>query len=400
LNAFDDEEVDELNEDDDDTEENEDIVIPEIDEESIPDLENSSDDEIFEDNDEDLTEFDDEEVDELNEDDDDTEENEDIVIPEIDEESIPDLEEGQILVKVLYLSFDPTQRGWLNDVKSYVPPVQIGEVMRAGSVGQVIDSRDSNFKSGDIVQGSFGWQEYATVNSSSGIMPIQKVPEGIPPTSALSIYGITGLTAFFGMVDIGKPVEGDTVLVSGAAGATGSVAGQIARIKGAKNVIGIAGGSDKCNWVVNEAGFDSCIDYKNEDVAARIAELAPKGIDIYFDNVGGNILEIALAAIAQNARIVMCGGISSGYTMESLPPGPSTLTNLIIQRGRMEGFIVLDFADRFLEAIIALGTWVSEGKIVYQEDIAEGLENCPETLARLFEGKNLGKQLLKIADVV
>ena len=319
---------------------------------------------------------------------------------ELVEENVPDLEEGEILVKVLYLSFDPTQRGWLNDVKSYVPPVQIGEVMRAGSVGQVVDSRDSNFKSGDIVQGSFGWQEYAAVNSSSGIMPIQKVPEGIPPTSALSIYGITGLTAFFGMVDIGKPVEGDTVLVSGAAGATGSVAGQIARIKGAKNVIGIAGGSEKCNWVVNEAGFDSCIDYKNEDVAARIAELAPKGIDIYFDNVGGNILEIALAAIAQNARIVMCGGISSGYTMESLPPGPSTLTNLIIQRGRMEGFIVLDFADRFLEAIIALGTWVSEGKIVYQEDIAEGLENCPETLARLFEGKNLGKQLLKIADVV
>ena len=163
-------------------------------------------------------------------------------------------------------------------------------------------------------------------------MPIQKVPEGIPPTSALSIYGITGLTAFFGMVEIGQPVEGDTVLFSGAAGATGSVAGQIARIKGAKNVIGIAGGAEKCNWVVNEAGFDSCIDYRNEDVAARIAELAPKGIDIYFDNVGGNILEIALAAIAQNARIVMCGAISSGYTMESLPPGPSTLTNLIIQK--------------------------------------------------------------------
>lgn len=318
---------------------------------------------------------------------------------ELVEEQMPELQEGQILVKVLYLSFDPTQRGWLNDVKSYVPPVQIGEVMRASSVGQVIDSKDSNFVSGDLVQGTFGWQEYAAVNSSTGIMPIQKVPEGIPPTSALSIYGITGLTAFFGMVEIGQPVEGDTVLVSGAAGATGSVAGQIARIKGAKNVIGIAGGAEKCNWVVNEAGFDSCIDYRNEDVAARIAELAPKGIDIYFDNVGGNILEIALAAIAQNARIVMCGAISSGYTMESLPAGPSTLTNLIIQRGRMEGFIVLDYADRFLEAIIALGTWVSEGKIVYQEDIAEGLENCPSTLARLFEGKNLGKQLLKISDL-
>ena len=316
------------------------------------------------------------------------------------EEEVRDIEEGEFLIKNLYLSFDPAQRGWMEDRKSYVPPVGIGEVMRAGSVGQVIESNNPNFNVGDKVQGTFGWQEYAAVNSSSGIMPIQKVPEGIPPTSALSIYGITGLTAFFGMVDIGKPIEGDTVLVSGAAGATGSVAGQIARIKGAKNVIGIAGGSEKCNWVVNEAGFDSCIDYKNEDVAARIAELAPKGINVYFDNVGGNILEIALAAIAQNARIVMCGGISSGYTMESLPPGPSTLTNLIIQRGRMEGFIVLDFADRFLEAIIALGTWVSEGKIVYQEDIAEGLENCPETLARLFEGKNLGKQLLKIADVV
>ncbi len=317
---------------------------------------------------------------------------------ELVEEQVAELEEGQILVKVLYLSFDPTQRGWLNDVKSYVPPVQIGEVMRAGSVGQVIETRDSNFSNGDIVQGTFGWQEYAVVNGSSGIMPIQKVPEGIPPTSALSIYGITGLTAFFGMVEIGKPIEGDTVLVSGAAGATGSVAGQIARIKGAKNVIGIAGGPEKCNWVVNEAGFDSCIDYKNENVTTRITELAPKGIDVYFDNVGGSILETALGAIAQNARIVMCGGISSGYTMETLPPGPSTISNLIIQRGRMEGFIVLDFADRFLEAIIALGTWVSEGKIIYQEDIAEGLENCPETLARLFEGKNLGKQLLKISD--
>ena len=317
---------------------------------------------------------------------------------ELVEEQMTDLQDGQILVKVLYLSFDPTQRGWLNDVKSYIPPVQIGEVMRASSVGQVIDSKDSNFSSGDLVQGTFGWQEYVAVNSSSGMIPIQKIPEGIPPTSALSIYGITGLTAFFGMEEIGQPKEGDTVLVSGAAGATGSVAGQIARIKGASNVIGIAGGAEKCKWVVNEAGFDSCIDYKNEDVAARIAELAPKGIDVYFDNVGGKILEIALAAIAQNARIVMCGGISSGYTMDSLPPGPSTIMNLIIQRGRMEGFIVLDFADRFIEAIINLGTWVSEGKIVYQEDIAEGLENCPETLARLFEGKNLGKQLLKISD--
>ena len=185
-----------------------------------------------------------------------------------------DLQDGQILVKVLYLSFDPTQRGWLNDVKSYIPPVQIGEVMRASSVGQVIDSKDANFVSGDLVQGTFGWQEYAAVNSSTGIMPIQKVPEGIPPTSALSIYGITGLTAFFGMEEIGQPKEGDTVLVSGAAGATGSVAGQIARIKGAKNVIGIAGGAEKCDYVVNELGFDGCVDYKNESVVRGIKENA------------------------------------------------------------------------------------------------------------------------------
>jgi len=202
------------------------------------------------------------------------------------------------------------------------------------------------------------------------------------------------------MLDIGKPQEGDTVLVSGAGGATGSVAGQIAKIKGANKIIGIAGGSDKCKWVVEEAGYDHCIDYKNENVGQKITELAPEGLNIYFDNVGGPILESSLACIAQKARVVLCGGISSGYSMESLPPGPSTLMNLVIQRARMEGFIVIDYAERFPDAIIDLGRWVSEGKIVYREDIAEGLENCPETLGNLFKGKNLGKQLLKLANPV
>ena len=179
---------------------------------------------------------------------------------ELVEEEVRDIEEGEILVKNLYLSFDPTQRGWLNDVPSYIPPVQIGEVMRAGSVGKVIESKNQNFSEDDIVQGSFGWQEYAISGEGSGFMPPQKLPEGISPTSALSIYGITGLTAYFGMLDIGKPEQNDTVLVSGAAGATGSVAGQIAKIKGATNIIGIAGGPEKCKWVVEEAGFDSCID--------------------------------------------------------------------------------------------------------------------------------------------
>jgi hypothetical protein len=237
-------------------------------------------------------------------------------------------------------------------------------------------------------------------DGSSDFMPAQKIPEGIPPTSALSVFGVTGLTAYFGMLDIGKPQEGDTVLVSGAGGATGSVAGQIAKIKGASKIIGIAGGSDKCKWVVEEAGYDHCIDYKNENLGQKITELAPEGLNIYFDNVGGPILESSLACIAQKARVVLCGGISSGYSMESLPPGPSTLMNLVIQRARMEGFIVIDYAERFPDAIIDLGEWVGEGKIVYREDIAEGLENCPETLGNLFKGKNLGKQLLKLANPV
>ncbi|SUZ79560.1 uncharacterized protein METZ01_LOCUS32414 [marine metagenome] len=319
---------------------------------------------------------------------------------ELFEEEVLDIEEGQMLIKVLYLSFDPTQRGWLNDIPSYMPPVQIGEVMRAGAVGQVVESRNKNFTEGDLVQGSFGWQEYVVTDGSSDFMPAQKIPEGIPPTSALSVFGVTGLTAYFGMLDIGKPQEGDTVLVSGAGGATGSVAGQIAKIKGANKIIGIAGGSDKCKWVVEEAGYDHCIDYKNENVGQKITELAPEGLNIYFDNVGGPILESSLACIAQKARVVLCGGISSGYSMESLPPGPSTLMNLVIQRARMEGFIVIDYAERFPDAIIDLGRWVSEGKIVYREDIAEGLENCPETLGNLFKGKNLGKQLLKLANPV
>ena len=319
---------------------------------------------------------------------------------ELFEEEVLDIEEGQMLIKVLYLSFDPTQRGWLNDIPSYMPPVQIGEVMRAGAVGQVVESRNKNFTEGDLVQGSFGWQEYVVTDGSSDFMPAQKIPEGITPTSALSVFGVTGLTAYFGMLDIGKPQEGDTVLVSGAAGATGSVAGQIAKIKGASKIIGIAGGSDKCKWVVEEAGYDHCIDYKNENLGQKITELAPEGLNIYFDNVGGPILESSLACIAQKARVVLCGGISSGYSMESLPPGPSTLMNLVIQRARMEGFIVIDYAERFPDAIIDLGEWVGEGKIVYREDIAEGLENCPETLGNLFKGKNLGKQLLKLANPV
>ncbi len=311
---------------------------------------------------------------------------------------IPVVGAGQFLVRILYLSFDPTQRGWLNDVPSYLPPVAIGAVMRAGAVGQVVESAHDDFPVGTLVQGSFGWQDYYLSDGTTELGPVSILPPGVAPTAALSIYGVTGLTAYFGMLDVGVPEHGDVVLVSGAAGATGSVAGQIARIAGASKVIGIAGGAEKCAWVRDVAGFDACIDYKNENVVARLGEEAPKGLNIYFDNVGGPILEQALMFLALKARVVLCGGISSGYTMEGLPPGPSTYMNLVIQRARMEGFIVLDYQPRFSEAVVQLSTWVAQGKLRYAEDIVDGLEHAPETLNRLFEGRNFGKQLLKVGD--
>jgi NADPH-dependent curcumin reductase CurA len=311
------------------------------------------------------------------------------------ESPIPTPAEGQLLVRNLYLSFDPAMRGWMEDRKSYVPPVQIGEPMRCSSVAQVIESKSADFQTGDIVQGTFGWQDYAIVELP-GLIPVSKVPEGVPITLPLGALGVTGLTAYFGLLDLGEPKQGDTVVVSGAAGATGSIAGQIARLKGCR-VIGIAGGPDKCMCLPDDAGSDGAIDYKNDDVDARLRELCPKGVDIYFDNVGGRILEIVLGQIAQNARIVMCGGIS-GYNEKEPPAGPHNLMNLILQRARMEGFIVIDYIPRFGEAIKALAGWVMAGEIVHQEDIQEGLENAPATFQRLFQGKNLGKQLLKIAD--
>ena len=220
-----------------------------------------------------------------------------------DEEPIPEVGEGEFLVRNLLISFDPAQRGWINDVQSYVPPVQIGETMRAGAIGQVIESRNSNFQVGDLVNGTFGWQEFA-VSTGEGIMAARKLPPGADPEAALSVLGGTGMTAYFGMKEVGKPVAGDTVVVSGAAGATGSVAGQVARLLGASKVIGIAGGPEKCRWLTDEAKFDAAIDYKSEDVGARLDALAPDGVNVYFDNVGGPILDQCLARIAQGAQVV------------------------------------------------------------------------------------------------
>ena len=312
------------------------------------------------------------------------------------ENPIPTAGEGEVLVRNLYLSFDPTQRGWMEDRESYLPPVQIGEPMRAGSIGQVVESNHEGFSAGDLVQTTGGWQDFVVVSPESSVMGLNKIPEGVQPDMMLSVLGVTGLTAYFGLLDLGEPKEGETVLVSGAAGATGSVVGQIARIKGCR-VVGIAGGPEKCAWLKETAGFDDVIDYKNENVDEGIARTCPNKVDVFFDNVGGDILEAALNHINMRARVVLCGGISS-YNATAPVPGPTNLMNLVIMRARMEGFIVIDYMHKAGEAVQDLLGWIGAGDLTYQVDLQEGFDNIPDTLNRLFTGKNIGKQLLKIAD--
>lgn len=314
------------------------------------------------------------------------------------EEPVPELGDNEFLIRNLYFAFEPAMRGWLNDIESYVPPVGLGEVMRAGTVGQVVESNNPDFSPGDYVQGQLGWQEYGINNGEPSMMgAVSKIPEGIPPYLVLSALGGTGLTAYFGLLDVGKPKEGDVIVVSGAAGATGSIAGQIARINGASKVVGIAGGPEKCAWLTDELGFNAAIDYKSEDVGARLKEECPKGINVFFDNVGGDILDAALLNMAQNGRIVLCGGISS-YNEQELPPGPRNYMQLVIRRCTMEGFIVIDYLHKAADAIKVLSAWIDSGELKHGEDIQEGIENTPKTFLRLFEGKNKGKQLLKIAE--
>ena len=308
---------------------------------------------------------------------------------------VPALGDGDVLVETLYLSCDPTQRGWMEDRPSYMPPVAIGEVMRAGSVGRVIESRAASLAPGDLVEGMAGWQQYSVVKAG-GPFGATKLPAGTDPKLLMSVLGVTGLTAYFGLLDLGQPKAGETVVVSGAAGATGSIAGQIARLSGCR-VIGIAGGPEKCAWLTKQARFDAAIDYKRENVSARLRELAPQGVDVYFDNVGGDILDAVLEQIRMKARVVLCGGISA-YNEVTPPPGPRNLMNLVIQRGRMEGFIVIDYAAKFGAAREELKRWLDAGELVHQEDVVVGIERAPEALMRLFTGKNLGKQLIRVAD--
>lgn len=311
----------------------------------------------------------------------------------VEEADVPTAGPGEALAAVRYLSIDPTIRTWMDDAPGYLPPIGIGEVIRSGGIAEIVESNCPRYEPGQLVFGMTGWQEY--VVADAGERSMQVLPDGVPPGIAIGILGVTGMTAYFGVIDVGQVKEGDVVVISGAAGATGSAAGQIANVKGAKKVVGIAGGAEKCAYIVNELGFDEAIDYKNENVAARLAEACPDGIDLYFDNVGGSILNDCLANIAMRGRVVLCGAIST-YNSDGPPPGPSNYLNLLVRRGRMEGFIILDFLDRFPAAQMEMAGWIAEGKIKSSEHIVEGLENAPDALNLLFSGGNTGKVIVQL----
>lgn len=309
------------------------------------------------------------------------------------EEPLGDPAEGEVQVKVLYLSLDPAMRGWMNEGKSYIPPVGIGEVMRAGGVGRVIASKDKAFAVGDFVYGTLGIQEY-TVQTGAGLTKVD--PKVAPLPVYLGTLGIPGMTAYFGLLDVGQPQAGDTVVVSGAAGAVGSVVGQIAKIKGCR-AIGIAGSRDKCQYLTGELGFDAAIDYKAENVKDALRTHCPKGVNVYFDNVGGEILDTVLTQIARGARIVICGAISQ-YNNTDGVQGPRNYLSLLVNRASMKGMVVFDYADRYAQAGREMAGWMAAGKLKSREHVVAGLETFPETLLMLFKGENTGKLVLKVAD--
>jgi NADPH-dependent curcumin reductase CurA len=309
------------------------------------------------------------------------------------EEPLPELADGQVLVKTDYISLDPAMRGWMAEGRSYIPPVQIGEVMRAGTVGTIVESRGQKLAAGDHVSGWLGVQEYAVCDENA----VFKVDTAeIPLPKYLGALGMPGMTAYFGLLDVGAPKEGETVVVSGAAGAVGSVVGQIAKIKGCR-VVGIAGGPEKCGWILDELGFDAAIDYKSEDVGEALRKQCPEGIDVYFDNVGGDILDAALARLARGARVVICGAISQYNNLDAVK-GPSNYMSLLVNRARMEGFVVIDYMGRAPEATREMASWIAEGKLIAREDVVEGFDNFPEALQKLFRGENVGKLVLKVGE--
>jgi NADPH-dependent curcumin reductase CurA len=299
--------------------------------------------------------------------------------------------DGEVLAKVLYLSLDPAMRGWMNEGKSYIAPVGIGEVMRAGGVGRVVASKHSGFAVGDYVSGLVGVQEYAALD---GAQLIKIDPKVAPLPTFLNTLGMPGMTAYFGLLDVGQPKPGETVVVSGAAGAVGATVGQIAKIKGCR-AVGIAGGTAKCRYLVDELGFDAAVDYKAGDTRKNLRTHCPNGVDVYFDNVGGDILDLVLAVLRRHARVVICGAISQ-YNNTTPVKGPSNYLSLLVNRARMEGMVVFDYVDRFPQAARDIAAWIAAGKLKSREDIVEGLETFPETLLKLFSGENFGKLILKV----
>ena len=317
-------------------------------------------------------------------------------------ENVGEPVDGQVLVKVLQLSLDPAMRGWMNEGRSYIPPVGIGEVMRAMGIGKVVSSKNPKFAAGDMVSGGFGIQEYCLVDGKDlQRVGLAKVDLGLgTPPQLLNALGMPGMTAYFGLLDIGQPKAGETVVVSGAAGAVGQTVGQIARIKGCR-VVGIAGGKAKCDFVVKDLKFDACIDYKAGSAAdvvkAGLKEHCPRGVDVYFDNVGGEILDTVLTRINRNARIIICGAISQ-YNNTAPVKGPSNYLSLLVNRARMQGMVVFDYADRYGVAVKDIAQWMKEGKFISREDVVAGIETFPDALNKLFSGENTGKLVLKVAE--
>ena len=313
------------------------------------------------------------------------------------EQAVPEPQEGEIVVKVLYLSLDPAMRGWMNEGRSYIRPVAIGEVMRAGGLGIVVASRSPAFATGDYVVGGTGVQRYWSGPADDRNAGFRRIGSTVEhPTAWLNTLGMPGMTAWFGLREVGQARAGDTVVISGAAGAVGMTAGQIAKQMGCR-VVGIAGGADKCRFVVERLGFDACIDYKAGPVQAGLKEHCPDGVDVYFDNVGGEILDAVLTRIRLHARIVICGAISQ-YNATEKVTGPSNYLALLVNRARMEGMVVFDYAARYPEAVAQLSQWLREGAIQSIEHVVEGFEGFPQALLMLFEGRNLGKLVLKVAD--
>jgi NADPH-dependent curcumin reductase CurA len=311
---------------------------------------------------------------------------------ELVETPVPELAEGEALMRTIYLGIDATVRTWLNRGEGYLPAVEIGEVVRCSGIGRIVATRSPAYEIGDVAYSLPGWQDYAIVRDDLYTTKLEGVTD---LRSMMSVFGATGAAAYFGLLDVGRPKEGETVVVSAAAGATGSIVGQIAKIKGCR-VVGIAGSDEKCGWVIDELGFDGCINHRIADIPRELAELCPDRVDVFFDNVGGPILDAVLGRLNMHGRVVLCGAISV-YNDQGRPPGPANYLNLIARRGRMEGFITLDYWDRFEECFTQLREWADAGLLRWREEMYDGLEQAPTALNALFTGANTGKVIVQVA---